>query len=715
MKCKIFLALALFVTAITPGIAATTPEQGLDLVKERYINLLVAEAPSEETVKSYLNNLDFESGAWSDIDYASTIGSGWKTNNHPGRAAELARYYVKHKGDSSSFTRQQLSDAIHAVWRYWFVNKPHCTTNWFPNVIACPRGMTESFLLMDGEMTAEESQLAAEIVYDKTKIEKTGANLISQSNIVLMRSLILRDTETLQKAIDAIASTIYMAETLQEGIQKDYSFHQHGPQQQFGNYGSAALRQGFVFYSNLLHGTPFALSQEKMNLIVNLVYEGFNWVLWRGYMDINSSGRQFGENNLTRKGDMILETIEKLKPACNSAQLAKLESVLAENQPGAEIIRLGQKSFYCSDGMYHRTPTWGASLKMSSAYSDRDKPTEEALAAQLQLPQVPGWAKSMVEYSTRINGGERGDNNLMGHYIADGAFYTSVDGDEYENAVVLWDWRRLPGITCYETDEIIPGSDGMESSVGVLPPNQSDFVGTCTDSKSGITVMNFKRDGMFGRKSWIVTDDFVLALGNGIGDVTGKATLTTSIDQKLAKSELLLLDGKSQLGIDGTATLSGKDLRFHHDKTGYIVLGGTETVASIEHKRGNWRAFDRANPDKDAEGDLFSLFVRHKEQNDSYQYLILPARSKSEVAQFDVKAIDILRNDSEAVIVKYKGIYYIAAFESGQYRVKGVKFEVTTPGLFMLKPSGKSWSVVAHDPTWGVDDETFASSLQVAK
>ncbi len=709
----LFSLVTLLISATTPIAAAITPDQGLDIIKKRYIDLLISESPDEQQVKSYLDNLDLESGAWRDIDYASTIGSGWKTNQHPARASQLARYYVKHTEESSLFTRQEVEDAIHAVWRYWFTNKPHCKTNWFPNVIACPKGLNESFLLMHEQMSAHELECAEKIVFPKTKIAKTGANLISQSNIVLMRALIQRDAETLQKAIDAVASTIFMAETLQEGIQPDYSFHQHGPQQQFGNYGSAALRQGFVFYANLLRGTPFALSEEKMDLIVNLVYEGFDWVLWRGYMDINASGRQFSEGNLARKGAKILETIEKLKPACNSEQLAKIESVIKGNQAGAPIGKLGQKSFYCSDGMYHRTPTWGASLKMSSAYSDSDRPSEQRLAALFQDTQVPGWARSMLQYGTRIIGGEQGDNNIMGYYIADGAFYTYVDGDEYEDAVVLWDWRKIPGITCYDSDAAINVCNPISSSVGVLPPNQSDFVGTCTDSKSGITAMNFKRDGIVARKSWVVTDEFVLSLGSCIGTESGAALLTTTIDQKLAKSDLQYLDGKEWVTVDGEMVAGDKVVRLYHDKTGYIILGGSQSVASIKHRTGMWNAFDRANAPKEAEGDLFTAYVRHTKQGDSYQYITLPARSRGEVAAFDLKSVDVVRNDGEAVIVRYDGVYYISAFESGVYKGRGVKFEVKTPGLFMLKPSGKGWSVVAHDPTKRVADGEFASALQI--
>ena len=44
----------------------------------------------------------------------------------------------------------------------------------------------------------------------------------------------MNDEKLATQARDTIASEIYT--TTKEGIQPDYSFHQHVPQQQFGNY-----------------------------------------------------------------------------------------------------------------------------------------------------------------------------------------------------------------------------------------------------------------------------------------------------------------------------------------------------------------------------------------------------------------------------------------------------------------------------------------------
>lgn len=694
-------------------------EKDMKIVRDRVINQILLNTPTEEVANEYLDDFNFETGAWDDIDYKSTVGSGWKTSTHASRIASLSMYYEKYTEDSKLFTRKRVSDVIHAAWGYWFREQPECTTNWFPNKIGCPMPLCYSFLIMQDEMSDEECALAREIVFTKPTLSMTGANLLSLSDIVLTIALYEEDPNMLNDAVDAIESTIFIADNGLEGVQKDYSYHQHGPQIQFGNYGAAALRT-YSKYANILKETSFAFDEECMTILTDLICEGYNWALWRGYMDITASGRHFGTDNLKYKGEIILDRITEFSQACNDENRAKILKVIDENRDNNPITRLGQKSFYCSDAMYHRTKSWFAALKMSSAYPADEKSVDEIL--EMYFPgrkKNPTWATMMVVKLTRVIGTEQGNDNMKGYYIADGAFYTCVDGDEYENSTVLWDWRKVPGITCYESDEPIKNIREVEnepSNVVIAPPNNSDFVGTCTDSQSGISSMILNRDNIMARKSWVVTDDFVLCLGSGIGDCTGKATLTTSIDQKLAKGDLLHLKNNNWVVEYNFEGSKDKDSRFYHDNTGYIVLDGAEIEGKIENREGSWSEISTALPYKLIRDDIFSLFIRHTNQGDSYRYIILPARTKEEVALFDVNAIDIIQNDTKAVIVKYNEICYITAFEKGEYRADGVKLNVLKPGIFMLNKTsnGKSWSVkTALDPTRHIPDNEFTNEITI--
>lgn len=715
-----FLSLMILFISGKTSLWAITPEQELDLIKERYIADLLTSTKDEKVIAEYLKSLDLETGAWSDIDYNDQNGSGWETNHHSARIAEMAKFYCKYQDDNRSFSRNQLSEAIHATWRYWFVNEPYCETNWHPNVIGSPRPLCYSFIMMQDEMTPWEVEKVKEVVFPKTTMKRTATNLAWEADVIMMHSFFLKDCDLARKAIAAITSTICVAkDSGEEGIQPDNCYTQHGPQQNFGNYGLGILSTGYVSSATLLTGTSFALSDETMDIITNLLYDGYKWVMWRGALDVNATGRFFGENVQRDKGTEIINQAKKFITACNPEQKAKIQKFIDDNTTQGDIKGVGFKSFYTSDGMYIHTPKWAASLKMSSAYSEDEKSEEEVL--QMYYPgakQVASWTKHMVVDLARVIGTEQGNDNKKGYYMADGAFYTYVDGYEYENSAAVWDWRRVPGITCYESDEPIKNIRDIQndpSNVVITPPNKSNFVGTCTDSNSGITTMILNRDGLKAHKSWIVTDEFALCLGSGIGDATGEATLTTSIDQRPAKSDLLYLENKDWSKIDDIKLLNSKDSRFYHDQTGYIILDGAETEGKIENRKGNWNEISASYASKVVTDELFSLFIRHNQQGDSYRYLILPARTKEEVAEFDLNSINIIQNDTDAVIVKYDDTYYITAFETGVYKAKGVKFKVSTPGLFMISrtSSDNNWRITAHDPTRIVADEEFTKELSL--
>lgn len=699
----LFLLLVTMLSAMSCTTQPLTPEEELELIRERYVESLESIAPTQEIVAQYIKDIDLESGAWRDLDYMDQSGSGWKSTIHAERTGDMAAFYSRHKEDQEQFTHAELSKAIHAAWKYWFDHKPVCKTNWWPNDIGVPKPMGRSFLLLQDEMSEDESQSAKEVVFPKTVMKRTGTNLLWESDIVLTRALFLGDIELAHEAIKNIASLVCVVERGIEGIQKDNSFHQHGPQQQFGNYGMAMLETGYSVYCPLLAGTSFAFSEEVIDVVVDLICDGYGWVMWNGALDVNSTGRFFSQGVQEEKGNAILAAVYRFLPACNDEQKARVQQFIDDNTTGKREM-LGQKSFYCSDGMYHHTPTWAASLKMSSMRCDGDG-SDVGIYAPDAFVAPTAW-RAIKTYNARVVGTEQGDDHLKGYYFADGALYTYVDGDDYENCAAVWDWRKVPGITCYESTEPI------QRYKGLIPPTQSSYVGTCTDKKSGITSMILNRDSLMAHKSWVVTDDFVLCLGSGVRDYLGKATLTTTIDQKIAKGDLLYLNGGSWESVDKKVA-SEKNMRFYHYKSGYIVLDGSEAEGSIAMREGDWEEVSLGYDPQVDRKDVFTLFVRHRKQNDSYKYLILPARTKEEVALFDVAAIDVIQNDTKAVIVKYKDTYYISAFETGSYQANDLKFEATIPGLFMLKPSGDSWSVEGHDPTQRVTDDEFVKSLQL--
>lgn len=232
-------------TAITPEKDAS--DQNAVELRQKYP---LAPVEAERWVREQRTD-----GSWGDINYKDRRRSGWKAKAHADRALALSRYYHDHRGTLSDEDRDALSKAIHAAFRYWFTEKPVCL-NWWYNEIGIPRTLGPAFLLMENELSEAEKQAAIEVM-QKARIGRTGQNKVWLAGNVLIRGLLQNDAALVKEARDAIAGEIVTGK--EEGIKDDWSFHQHGAQQQFGNYGLSFL-SNMAFYSAVFSGTPLAFS-----------------------------------------------------------------------------------------------------------------------------------------------------------------------------------------------------------------------------------------------------------------------------------------------------------------------------------------------------------------------------------------------------------------------------------------------------------------------
>ena len=115
--------------------------------------------------------------------------------------------------------------------------------------------------------------------------------------------------------------------------------------------------------------------------------------------------------------------------------------------------------------------------------------------------------------SKRVIGAELvNEENLSGYHLADGALYLYQGGDEYTDIFPVWDWRKIPGVTCAQTD--IPAF--KTSSI------ESDFVGGVSDGTHGCAALDYVRDGVVAKKAWFFGANSVVCLGAGISGGRGQ-------------------------------------------------------------------------------------------------------------------------------------------------------------------------------------------------
>lgn len=619
---------------------------------------------NEEKMALYIASLS-DNGAWPDINYEDKKRSGWEPKMHAERILELVKVYRSKQ--TSYYQSAKVEEAIHRALGYWFSSKPVCL-NWWYNQIGIPKTLGTAFILFEQKLTAEEKE-AAITVMENAKFGMTGQNKVWLAGNVMMRALLQNDAGLVKMARDTIASEIVTGRT--EGIKDDWSFHQHGAQQQFGNYGLSFV-SGMSFFSGVFAGTSLAFDERQLAIISTLIDKGYRWTVWKGKMDVSSLGRQLFHHAQVHKALSLAFSASELGGGESGQCISVARNLLQENYGMMEQNPLtGHKHFWQSDYTIHRTPQWMASVKMAS---DR----------------VVG-----VEM---MNG-----DNMKGFYMADGATYVYRDGDEYLDIFPLWDWRKIPGVTTFQSDAPMPVIQKYR------PRNAAAFVGGVSDGTQGVSAMEIDRAGIKARKSWIFMDDYMLCLGAGI-HADSNLVVTTAIEQCHRKGDLSVLQDGTWHEVSDKWQSANAEQRFFHNNTGYIVWsdGSSPCVAEVAQRSGRWHDVMQMYRPKTVTGEVASIYVEHgvSPKKKTYQYLVLPAVSRAATAHFDLSSIRILRNDevAQAVYLKEKKTYCITAYQPVSLVLSsGHSLDIYTPGIYMLREEGGGYNMWCAEPTQGSD------------
>jgi chondroitin AC lyase len=593
-------------------------------------------------IENYLAKMK-EDGSWSDINYLDTKRSGWEPKQHAERILELSKLYYSKQ--TKYYQSESIKRTIHQALNYWFSAKLKCL-NWWYNQIGIPKTLGAAFILLEDQLSEVEKEAAIGVM-ENAQFGMTGQNKVWLAGNVLMRALLQNDANLVKAARDTIASEIVLGR--EEGIKNDWSFHQHGPQQQFGNYGLAYI-SGMSFFYRLFQGTTYEFDKQQMDILTSLINEGYRWIIWNRYMDISSLGRQFFHNAQIHKAYGL---------AFAAADLG-LGDFPAHGNP-----LIGHKHFDDSDYTVHRSKDWMGTVKMSS---------NRVIGTEL------------------IN-----EDNLKGYYLGDGATYFYVRGDEYLNVFPFWDWRKIPGVTAYEDDAPMPTTKGQNSN------NRTDLVGGLSDGKCGMAAMEVNRDGLKAYKAWLFTDHFVVCLGTGIQSDSALC-VTTSIDQRLKKGELEVWQSGAWKPITNRECFMQNDLRFFHDHTGYIVIGKDTLVAEAGKRTGRWCDFMKMYRPATVEGEVVSLYLRHGKEpsNASYQYIVFPASRKGRMESFNVeKEIRVICNDSVAQVLQVPSAgtgYWVAAYRNGDIKIDKTFFRVEAPGIYYVENAADGLKIKKEAP-----------------
>ncbi|MDD5261996.1 MAG: polysaccharide lyase 8 family protein [Methylacidiphilales bacterium] len=623
-----------------------SPEQSADmaLIKKQFCDYqrdvwkgANSAGKDEEQVAAWMKSLTAD-GTWPDVNYTDLTPGYWRAVDHITRTNKMCMVYTSPEcrlhGDPG------LSRAIHAALGHW-LQKDYRSPNWWHNEIGVPREISIIMLLIEPELTPQERAAGIKIVSHAVidspprfggRGALTGQNRVWVAENTLTRGLLASDFELVQHARDVISEEVTVATqagggepkisrgsagvvllSTQEGIQPDFSFFQHGPQLQLGNYG-LGFAGDIVTWLTVLHGSSLALEQDKIGIMRDYLLKGESVVVWKGFMDISSCGRQIGPQSPAAKGSTVLRILARAK-ASDTDHAAEYQAAIEQDSPDVPVSAIPAKNtyFWRADFMVHRRPGFYVSTRMNSARV----------------------------YATELVNGE----NLQGKYLGDGATYVYMTGHEYEDIFPVWDWSRLPGVTSPKiTDKARLKPKNFQIT------NPCEFVGGVADGEYGAAALALNREGLAAKKSWFYFDDQIVCLGAGITCANKDKDLfiTTSVNQCLARGGVAADAGKgpaaAPAGLREYATLKWA----WHDNVGYIFPEPLNISLGSQEQTGRWNEISSGGRNQSTVSkNVFSIWINHGAlpKEDHYSYLILPGVSLDALkAQAGAPDVTILKN-----------------------------------------------------------------------
>lgn len=537
--------------------------------------------PDTRLAAQYVRTLRAD-GRWADLDYASRARSGWPPATHWTRMLAIA---AAAGAPGAAADRAAFDAAEHRAFAFWIRHDFICP-NWWYNQIGVPKLAATTALLLGDELAPAEKRYLIGTLMPRAKIGMTGQNRVWLAGNTLMFALLTDDLPLVRQASATIWGEV--AATTQEGIQPDDSFHQHGPQQQFGNYG-LSLGVEVCRWGTVLRGTPWAMPRAKLATYRGFLLDGEAWVVWRGFMDVSSCDRQLMPHAQAAKARTLAQVMQNVAQFDPEAA-PRYAAFLRRNEPGSGPNDLvGNKVFWRSDYVIHRRPEFAAMLKMSS---------------------------------TRVIGAEMvNTENLLGYHLADGALYLYRRGDEYEDIFPVWDWQKLPGITCAQRPAGPPAYEHVRG--------EREFVGGVSDGSDGCAALDYARDGVVARKAWFFGPQAILCLGAGIRS-SGTEMVATTLNQCLRRGPVIVKQaGREPRPFDGPDAVLPAVEWVEHDGWRYSFPAPASVHVSAAARTGNWqRVFTNPHtPREDVTKQVFTLWLEQPTAAgpSTYAYGVRPA------------------------------------------------------------------------------------------
>jgi chondroitin AC lyase len=665
-----FVALCLLSVFATAARAAD-----LDTVEQRVRASLLTTSLSTATIQGYQSTLAAD-GSWTDVNYADTTATNWLPLTHLSRLREMARAY--NRPGHALYQNAALQADILRGYDYWLSRNP-TSTNWYQNEIGGPQALGDVMVLMKADLSAARKTIGAAVL-SRAYVPRTtnsgtntGQNRVWRAGVGVSRGIVGADSAVAADAFAAMADTILVSTA--EGIQRDGSFHQHGPQLYNQGYGSAYSGDTLRWAANGA-GTAYAFLAAQRKILVDYLLDGTQWFVRGQAVDYTAMGREVSRTGRSTAADGFIGqlanalSVDTYRAAELQAFKTRLEAAKATGSADPALAPVGHKHFWRSDVTAHNAPAYHATVKLSSPRTSQPE-----------------------------SGNSEGLQSL---HLGDGVNLVMRTGNEYDDIMPVWNWRRLPGTTTEQgTYSLKPTADwGVRGT--------SAYAGGASDGKHGVTAFNYSRLNVAAKKAWFFFDGEFVALGAGITAPAATGAVETSANQSLLSGAVTYKTTASQAAqtlAPGTSAAPAGLTWVNHDGTGYF-FADPQSAATIQAvpQSGTWASINAQYSTATVTKDVFGLYLGHgtRPSNATYAYTVVPGLSADQMDAYQANSlIQILRNDSTVQAVRHAGsdVTQAAFYAPATLTIlSGLSLTADKPSTVQLDRDGTALAVSAASP-----------------
>jgi len=403
-----------------------------------------------------------------------------------------------------------------------------------------------------------------------------------------------------------------------------------------------------------LRGTSYAMPDDQLKILVNYIKDTFLHTLRASFFDFNVRGRGISrKDSLKGSAGGILDKIKILSPE-NAVYWLAAEKRINQTEPPAYGITPSNRMYWKSGYTLHIRP---------------------------------GYTFSVQAASSRTLRTERGNNeNVLGKFLADGATNIQLRGNEYANLMPVWEWDKIPGVTCRD----YPDDEGSTIKQDWGIPGTTAFVGGVSDGLYGLSVYAQSYDQVEARKAWFFFDREIVCLGAGIRSTADQEVRTTLNQSWLNGKVIAAVPGDGIKTIENTEQQYTDPLWIWHDAIGYFFPSGGHLTISNQTQTGSWYRINQSQPKDELKDPVFKLSLNHGDHpvDGQYAYIVVPGLKEEEVRKgYDLSKIQILKNteDLQAVTRRDLDILQLVFYKPGTLKTSDLTIQADKACTILIR------------------------------